>query len=131
MNASALKLSSSTEKAIDSVASKAGDIARDVQSSKDQLLSDFRALAVEAEKLLDSSADVGEDALADARVKLTHQLTIARRRLAELEAMARVKAKAAATATDDYVHHNPWQSIAIAGGVGVALGVVLGSRRGA
>jgi ElaB/YqjD/DUF883 family membrane-anchored ribosome-binding protein len=38
------------------------------------------------------------------------------------------RAKAAATATDDYVHEKPWQAIGVAAAVGLALGVLIGRR---
>jgi len=37
------------------------------------------------------------------------------------------KSRAAARATDEYVHENPWQSIGVAARVGAALGVVIGA----
>ena len=38
------------------------------------------------------------------------------------------KTRAAARATDDYVHENPWQAVGIGAGVGFLLGLVLGRR---
>lgn len=124
-----LKFSPRAEKALDGMHDKAGDLAHDVRSSKDQLIHDFRALAEEAEKLLAESTQVGGSALEDAQRKLKSQLNEARHRLAELEALTREKAREAARATDDYVHDNPWQSLAIAGGVGVVVGLLIGTRR--
>jgi ElaB/YqjD/DUF883 family membrane-anchored ribosome-binding protein len=129
MNTTILKPSQPVNDALNGVGDRARDMARDVSASKDQLVSDFRALAVEAEKLLSVSAESGGEALDAARLKLNRQLAEARERLAELEAMAVRQAKRAATATDEYVHVHPWQSIAIAGGAGLLLGLVIGSQR--
>jgi ElaB/YqjD/DUF883 family membrane-anchored ribosome-binding protein len=38
------------------------------------------------------------------------------------------KAKAAAKATDGYVHDNPWKSVSIAAGAGLLIGLLLGRR---
>jgi ElaB/YqjD/DUF883 family membrane-anchored ribosome-binding protein len=38
------------------------------------------------------------------------------------------KAKAAAKATDTYVHENPWQAVGVAAGVGFLIGWVLGRK---
>lgn len=129
MTATSLKISPRTDKAIDGLQDKAAELAHDMRSSKDQLIHDFKALAQEAERLLAESNDMGGTALDDAQRKLRAQLNEARHRLAELEALTREKAREAARATDDYVHENPWQSMAIAGGVGVVVGLLLGSRR--
>ena len=40
----------------------------------------------------------------------------------------RSTAKAAAKATDGYVHENPWKSVGIAAGVGLLLGMLIGRR---
>lgn len=129
MTATSIKLSPRADKVLDGLQDKAGELAHDMRSSKDQLIHDFRALAQEAEKLLAESSNASGSAFEEAQRKLKAQLNDARQRLAELEALTREKAREAARATDDYVHENPWQSLAIAGGVGVVVGLLLGTRR--
>lgn len=129
MTATSIKLPPRANQALESLSEKSGELAHDVRNSKDQLLHDFRALAKEAERLLEESTDAGGSALEDAQRKLKAQLKEARERLADLEELTREKARKAAEVTDDYVHDNPWKSIAIAGGVGVAVGLLIGSRR--
>ena len=48
--------------------------------------------------------------------------------LAELQELFVDKTKAAARTTDEYVHENPWTSIAIVGGIGVIIGWLLARR---
>jgi len=48
--------------------------------------------------------------------------------IAELQGMVVDKTKAAARTTDEYVHDNPWTSIAIVGGIGVIIGWLLARR---
>ena len=38
------------------------------------------------------------------------------------------KTKAAARATDDYVHDNPWKAVGVAAGVGFLLGLLVNRR---
>ena len=51
-----------------------------------------------------------------------------REALADAEAALVDKTKAAARATDDFVHENPWKAVGIAAGVGLLLGVIIGRR---
>jgi ElaB/YqjD/DUF883 family membrane-anchored ribosome-binding protein len=48
--------------------------------------------------------------------------------LQEIEGQAVDRAKAAACATDDYVHDNPWQAIGIAAAVGIVVGPLMNRR---
>ena len=38
------------------------------------------------------------------------------------------KTKAAARATDDFVHDQPWKAVGVAAALGLALGVLIGRR---
>ena len=58
------------------------------------------------------------------RAKAEESLKAARARLAEQEAAAMAKAKAAAKAADDYVRAHPWQAAGIAAAVGFVLAVL-------
>ena len=48
--------------------------------------------------------------------------------LAELQERFMDKTKAAARTTDEYVHENPWASIAVGGAVGLMIGWLLARR---
>jgi ElaB/YqjD/DUF883 family membrane-anchored ribosome-binding protein len=50
---------------------------------------------------------------------------VAKVRIAELQAEALAKARAAGQATDAYVHANPWQAVAIGAFAGLVLGLLL------
>jgi len=49
-------------------------------------------------------------------------------KLAEAQEVVVDKAKAAARATDDYVHANPWRSVGIAAGAGLVIGMLISRR---
>lgn len=62
------------------------------------------------------------------RARIRERLDDARERLLDAQHEAVRRARAAATATDDYVHDNPWQAIGVAAAIGLALGVLIGRR---
>jgi ElaB/YqjD/DUF883 family membrane-anchored ribosome-binding protein len=57
---------------------------------------------------------------------------VAEAKAALLEGTAdlRTQASDAAAVADDYVHERPWAAIGIAAAVGLAIGLLAGSRRG-
>jgi ElaB/YqjD/DUF883 family membrane-anchored ribosome-binding protein len=101
-------------------------------ATNDTLRHDFDAAISETEHLLQSVATTGGETAAALRASVEQSLQTARQRLRQLQQAAVDATGAAARATDDYVHENPWQTIGIAAGLGAALGVAIGmlvSRR--
>lgn len=103
--------------------------AQNLVESKDQVVSDFKALLLEGETLFKSATGGGNEALAAARDQFRQQLATAKARYCELQDVAVKQARQAVTATDEYVHVNPWTSIAVAGSVGLLVGVLIMNRR--
>lgn len=94
------------------------------QTPKD-LLEDLRSLVSEAEKMLgDSLTEHSEDAL----IALRSRFDAAQERMSELYAGARKKVVAGAKCTDEAIRANPYQSLAIAAGVGLLVGVLVARR---
>ncbi len=62
------------------------------------------------------------------RSKLRKQLEVARARLNDTREAVRERAEVAIADADDYVHENPWQTIAIVGGVALIAGALFASR---
>ncbi len=125
MNTTPLKVSSSGADSLERVSEKAHNLVE----SKDQVVSDFKALLAEGEALFHSATGSGDQALAAARDQFRQQLAAAKARYSELEAATVKQARRAATATDEYVHGNPWTAIAVAGGVGLLVGLLVSNRR--
>ena len=48
--------------------------------------------------------------------------------MVDLEVAVIDKTKAAARATDDFVHDQPWKAVGVAAALGLALGVLIGRR---
>jgi ElaB/YqjD/DUF883 family membrane-anchored ribosome-binding protein len=94
----------------------------------DRILDDLRRVVDDAESLMrETSGAVGERAQ-EARARAADSLREARERLSLMEQELVTKARDAARETDRYVHDNPWQSIGIAAGVGLLLGLLIGRR---
>ena len=95
---------------------------------REKLVDDFAAVLSEAEEMLKRAATETGDKARDLRSQVETKLLHAKLRLQELEGQAVDKAKAAARATDDYVHDNPWQAIGIAAAIGIVAGLLLNRR---
>jgi ElaB/YqjD/DUF883 family membrane-anchored ribosome-binding protein len=94
------------------------------QTPKD-LLNDLQALVVEAEKMMGDSLS---EHTADAVGALRSRYDAASERMGEMYEGARKRVVAGAKCTDEAIRENPYQSMAIAAGVGVLVGVLLGRR---
>jgi ElaB/YqjD/DUF883 family membrane-anchored ribosome-binding protein len=98
------------------------------QMTTDQLVADLKTVISDAEALLKAtSAQTGEK-IQEVRARAEQSLQQARARLSGLEDEAMRRAKEVADATDEYVRENPWQSVGIAAGVGLLVGLLLSRR---
>jgi ElaB/YqjD/DUF883 family membrane-anchored ribosome-binding protein len=96
--------------------------------STDQLVSDLKNVVNDAEALLNATSTQTGDTIKTVRARTEESLRQAKARLTEIEQDAVRRAKEIADATDEYVRDNPWQSVGIAAGIGLLLGVLLGRR---
>jgi ElaB/YqjD/DUF883 family membrane-anchored ribosome-binding protein len=87
------------------------------------LLNELRTLVVDAEKMLGESIS---EHTADAVGALRVRYDAASERMGELYEGARKKVVAGAKKTDETIRENPYQSIAIAAGVALVVGILLG-----
>jgi len=94
--------------------------------ARDQLYQDFNTVVTETEQLLKNVAATGGTKVGALRDGMAESLTAAGERLDKLRLDALAQAKAAATATDDYVRDNPWRAIGIASAVSALTGLVAG-----
>jgi ElaB/YqjD/DUF883 family membrane-anchored ribosome-binding protein len=98
----------------------------DVQElTPEKLVDELRALLTEAEKILGNApAESSHVTLA----ALRERFEAAQERLGELYADAKEKVIAGAKRTDETIREHPYQSLAIALGVGVLLGALVSRR---
>ena len=97
-------------------------------SDQQQLVSDMKSAIADAEDMLHATADQAGEKVASMRARIQERLKGARARLADAEAALVTKTRAAARATDAYVHESPWTAVGIAAGVGLLVGLILGRR---
>ena len=91
----------------------------------EDLLNDLRALVSDAEKMLGESLS---EHSTEAMSALRSRYDAAQERLGEMYDGAKKRVVAGAKYTDTAIRENPYQSIAIAAGVGLLVGVLLGRR---
>jgi ElaB/YqjD/DUF883 family membrane-anchored ribosome-binding protein len=98
---------------------------KDTAHTPKELLHDLQALVAEAEAMI---ADSVTEQSAEAIDSLRARFVAAQERFADAYAGARKKVIAGAKYTDEAIRANPYQSLAIAAGVGLLIGVLLGRR---
>lgn len=94
----------------------------------DQLVADLKTVVQDAEALLRATSAQTGERIQEVRARAEQSLQQARTRLSELEQDAYRRAQEVADATEGYVRENPWQSVGIAAGVGLLLGLLLTRR---
>ena len=93
-----------------------------------KLVSDYKVLVSDAEELIQATASQSTEKIAEARTRMQQALLDLKPRLANAEAVLKDKARAAASAADDYVHDNPWVAMGAAAGIGIVIGLLIGRR---
>lgn len=92
---------------------------------KSQAISeDLSTLADNAQDLINATADVTGDKVANARKRLAAALENSK----EIYGRVREKAIEGAKATDRAVHEHPYQALGVAVGLGVLIGLLIGRR---
>ncbi len=96
--------------------------------NRDKLVADMRVVIADAEELLRATAGQAGEKVAAARIRIQDSLDAAKIKLTQLSEAGAERAKAAARATDDYVHDHPWHAVGIAALVGLVLGTLISRR---
>ncbi len=96
------------------------------QVARDKLLHDFNEVVADTEQLLKSVAGAGGEKAQALRANVEQSLKNARERLRELEQDALEHTRAAARATDEYVHEHPWRAVGISAVIAAIIGIVVG-----
>jgi ElaB/YqjD/DUF883 family membrane-anchored ribosome-binding protein len=95
--------------------------AEEIEESTEKLLQDLRAVVHDGEELLRAGAQNLSERGVMARERLTAALEVARETRRRLEERAVLGARA----TDRAIRQHPYESIGIAFGVGMLLGVII------
>ena len=102
--------------------------ASETHTARDRLFEDFKTIVTDAEELLKATAGQSGEKIESVRARAEDNLRRARVKLGEMEGDVVDRTRAAAKATDQLVHENPWQSIALAAAVGFVFGMMSGRR---
>ena len=98
--------------------------AEDIEASTERLLNDLKAVVQDGEELLRAGIeDLSERGMA-ARERLAAALEVARDTRRKLQE----RATAGAQATDRAIREHPYESVGIAFGVGMLLGILLNRK---
>lgn len=89
--------------------------------STDKLVTDLKRVVHDSQDLLQESADAAGDRARAMRERLGETIEAAKETYRKLEA----KAAAGAKATDKVIRENPYQSIGVAFGIGLLIGVLV------
>lgn len=99
-----------------------------VDVTTDQLVADLKTVMEDAEALLKATSTLTGEKIQEVRARAEESLRQAKVRLTEVEEEAMRRAKEIADAADEYVRENPWQSVGIAAGIGLVLGLLIARR---
>lgn len=98
----------------------------DVNTSK--LVEDLKVVMHDAEALLRATSSQTGEKIQEVRARAEESLRQAKVRLEQVEEEALKRAREVAQATEEYVRENPWQSVGIAAGIGLLVGLLLSRR---
>lgn len=96
--------------------------------NKEKLISDVKVVLTDAEDLLKQAASSTGERAVELRERAVTSLKRAREKLLDVQDAMVERGKAAARATDDYVHDNPWRAVGIAAAAGFLVGVLFSRR---
>ena len=99
-----------------------------IDVSREKLASDLRVVIADAEELLRATAGLMGEKAVIARERIQESLRAAKDKLSRAEEAVVDQTKAAARATDDYVHEHPWGAVGIAAAVGLVIGMLISRR---
>jgi ElaB/YqjD/DUF883 family membrane-anchored ribosome-binding protein len=105
---------------------RARRIARHSRHAAEDIATELRSLMSELEDTLADGTQADATAL---RAQLSKRLDAARARLNDTRDAVRQRAEVALADADDYVHENPWQTLAIVGGIALIAGALFARAR--
>jgi len=95
-----------------------------MQEANHKLIIDLKAVVADAEELIKATAGQAGERLTQVRARLATAIEAAKETCQELEE----KTVAAAKATDKTIREHPYESVGVAFGVGLLLGVLVARR---
>jgi len=100
----------------------------ETEVTRDRLIKDFKSVISDTEELLRATASQTGERVSAARTRMQETLENTRDRLTDLQGDLTDRARAAAKATDQMMHDNPWKAVGTAAAVGFLLGLLVHRR---
>jgi len=94
-------------------------------TGRDQIMTDLKTLARDAENLLKATAEDASERAKEARARLQSALDGAKSTFQIIEDQGIETAKATAKKADTVIRDHPYESIGVAFGIGLLVGVIL------
>jgi ElaB/YqjD/DUF883 family membrane-anchored ribosome-binding protein len=97
-------------------------------ASRDKLITDMKIVLADAEDLMKAAASSTGEKAAELRERAMVALRSAKESAQDVQDALLEKSKAAARATDDFVHDSPWKAVGIAAAAGFLLGLLVNRK---
>ena len=94
----------------------------------ERLVTDVKLLVNDTEELVKATATQAGEKIVEMRKRAQDAANNLKPQLIKIEAAVVDKAKTTATATDAYIHENPWTAIGVSAGIGLVIGLLVGRR---
>jgi ElaB/YqjD/DUF883 family membrane-anchored ribosome-binding protein len=98
------------------------------EAARKKLVDDFKALTTDTEELLRATASQTGERASAIRARVEERLRKTKEAVDELREDVVERSRAAAEAADRTVREHPWESVAVAAGVGFLLGMLTARR---
>ena len=95
----------------------------------ENLMRDLKNIAGDSEALVKNAAGEAREAVTGVRTRTEESLRQVRANVGDLRNDVAARARAAAQTTSTYVHDKPWQSIGLAAGAGLIIGLLINRGR--
>ena len=99
-----------------------------ITRSTQQLSKDFHSFLADVEDLMKETSALSSEELEQTRARLSERITEAKASIEALGGNIAQQGRRSATATNDYVHEQPWRVIGASTAVGLVIGFVLARR---
>lgn len=113
---------------IDNTTRSTSNAASTVNGAISNAQTDVKTLVKDAQTLLTAAAALTGEKAEELRGRGMQMLDVAMGKASQVQNQAMVKGKELAETTDVYVKENPWRTVAVAAGVGLLLGALLGRK---
>lgn len=98
------------------------------EAARRKLVDDFKALTADTEELLRATASQTGERASAARTRVEERLRQAKEAVDDFREDVAARGRAAAESADRTVRDHPWESVAIAAGLGFLLGMLTARR---